>query len=271
MKANFCGFVVLVAALWPTAGVAGEGAVAGSQQASGGELRKFEKSVQAAQKNMPHGEPRPNSSRDSEEDESFGEALFGAFAEGMMEVAFAGLAEGGRSSLQRIEPGSESASRRDDGEILIPFLRYDYAAQHVSSDISARIHQFEGGFGPVALFLEDYTFSEQQPASTLKIKRHLLLYRMSANHRFELDIGAGQSVVEGWQRTGIGVMSFRGRYKFDQHFSIDFAPTWGDGMDDYELALHVGRQYGSLKIGYRSLQSPDVSLSGPFAGAALYF
>lgn len=87
----------------------------------------------------------------------------------------------------------------------------------------------------------------------------------------EIDIGLGESVISGMQRTAVGVVSLRGRFMFGENVSVDIMPIWGSGMSDYELAMQWGRQFGSMRIGYRTLRSPVVSLSGPFAGLALYF
>lgn len=233
-------------------------------------LHGFEKSVQSAPENNQQNAPRTESSRRREHDDGVGYELGEELVEGFMDVAMTLLAEGGRSTLRRLDPAADAPSHRDDGDPSIPFVRYDFGYQRVSARIDAHINRLEGGYGPVALFLEDYSFNETSPASTLNIRRHMLLYRMSGKLA-EIDIGLGESVISGMQRTAVGAVSLRGRFMLGENVSMEFMPIWGGGMSDYELALQWGRQYGSLKTGYRTLHSPGASLSGPFAGFALYF
>lgn len=233
-------------------------------------LHSFEKSVQSAPENNRQSNPQTASSPRREHDDGVGHELGEEIIEGLLDVTMTILAEGGRSTLRRLDPATDVPLQRTDGDPSIPFVRYDFGYQRVSANIDAHINRFEGGYGPVALFLEDYSFNETSPASTLKIQRHMLLYRMSGKLA-EIDFGFGESVISGMQRTTVGAVSLRGRFVIDENVSIEVMPIWGGGMSDYELALQWGRQFGSLKIGYRALYSPDVSLSGPFAGFALYF
>jgi hypothetical protein len=233
-------------------------------------LHSFEKSVQSAPENNRQNNPQTASSPRREHDDGVGYELGEEIIEGLLDVTMTILAEGGRSTLRRLDPAMDATLQRTDGDPSIPFVRYDFGYQRVSANIDAHINRLEGGYGPVALFLEDYSFNETSPASTLKIQRHMLLYRMSGK-RAEIDMGLGESVISGMRRTTVGAVSLRGRFMLGENVSMEIMPVWGGGMSDYELALQWGRQYGSLKIGYRTLHSLDASLSGPFAGFALYF
>ena len=233
-------------------------------------LHRFEKSIQSATESNKQSDPLPESYYRTKHDDGIGHELGDALVEELVNVAMTILAEGGKSTLQRLDPATEGRLYRNEGDPSIPFVRYDFAYQQVSANIDARSSRLEGGYGPVALFLEDYSFNETLPASTLDIQRQMLLYRMSGQQA-EFDIGLGQSVITGAGRTVVGAVSLRCRFTLGENVSMEILPVWGGGMSDYELALYWGRQYGSLKIGYRSLSSPDVSLNGPFAGFALYF
>ncbi|MDD5057589.1 MAG: hypothetical protein PHQ60_06930 [Sideroxydans sp.] len=241
-----------------------------AQGADTSELHKFEKSVQPSPPENQQNRHHADRSHDSEHDDGFGSELLGSFTQAMMELTMNMFAAGGASSLQRLDQGAGESPYRNKGEPVIPFARYDFAYQQVSSDITAHVNRFEGGYGPAALLLEDYTFNESAPSATLDIKRQMVLYRMSVGQH-EVDLGLGQSTIVGMQRTSISAVSVRVRFMLGENISIDVNPVWGDGMDDYELALHYGMQYGALKIGYRSLNTPGASLSGPFAGLALYY
>lgn len=233
-------------------------------------LGNFEKDIQPESAGDKQNEHRKESPRRKEQDDGLGGELVEGVVQGLAGVTIGILAGGGGASLQRIAPGGDASLYRKDGEPLIPFARYDFAYQRVSADISAHINRFEGGYGPVALYLEAYTFNEKSPDSTLEIQRQMILYRMSGQ-RTEIDIGLGKSIIVGRLRTEINALSIRGRFVLDDNLSIDVQPIWGDRMNDYELTVLYGRQFASLKMGYRSLTSPGASLSGPFAGFALYF
>lgn len=268
MRTRIDCVVVLAAVLGMTAGIAAA-QDSTSQSTDTSELHRFEKSIQPPEYNKPT-QPHTEYEHHREHGDGSGSDLVDDLGQGLVDLAMNMLEAGGVSSLQRLEPGADPSQHRNDGDLLIPFVRYDFAYQRVSSDITAHFNRFEGGYGPVALFLEDYAFSEQSPPSSLTVKRQMFLYRMSGS-KAEMDIGLGQTVILGTQRTVINALSVRGRIMFDENISIDIFPIWGDGMADYELALHYGRKYGSLMIGYRSLNSYSTSLEGPFAGFALYF
>jgi hypothetical protein len=267
----------MVGAMVIAAGAAAAQENNSSQASSGSEstgvLHGFEESVQSASEKSSQNQSRTKSYQKGQAHGAGGELAEGiaeGFAEGLVNVAMYVLSEGGASSMERIDPGADASLRRNEGDPLIPFVRYDFGYQRVSANITARINRFEGGYGPVALFLEDYTLSERLPASTLKIKRHMFLYRMSMN-RVEIDIGLGKSVIAGMRRTVIDAVPLRVRAMLTENVSVDLMFVGGDGMDDSEVALHWGRQFGSFKVGHRTLHSDGASLSGPFAGMAFYF
>ncbi len=89
---------------------------------------------------------------------------------------------------------------------------------------------------------------------------------MSLSRTAEVDFGLGRSIVYGTQRTELNAISLPVRLVVSENVALELHPIWADTMDDYEIALNWGRQYRSLKIGYRSLVAADASLSGPFAG-----
>ncbi len=274
MKAEMWRVAVLAGSLAMSVDIAAAHEDGSSPRSSGAQgvdtsvLHGFERSVQAASGSSNQNNPQSSGRRGH--DDGIAHELGEELVQGVVDVAMTILSEGGRSTLRRLDPATDVPLQRNDGEPSIPFVRYDFAYQQVSSNIDAHINRLEGGYGPIAVFLEDYSFNETSPTSTLKIQRHMLLYRMSGQQA-EVDIGLGESVISGMQRTTVGAVSLRGRFVIDENFSIEVMPIWGGGMSDYELALQWGRQYGSLKVGYRALYSPDVSLSGAFAGFALYF
>lgn len=229
-------------------------------------LRKFEKSVQPRPGNPAESSPPP-APRNREVHDDLGDRLANELVNTAMDV----VADLGEFTMQRVSPEADAALRRNDGDILIPFVRYDFAYQDVSANIFANSHRLEAGYGPFALLLEDYTFHEQLPADTLTISRQLLLYRMSANRMIEVDFGLGQSIISDAQHTTLNSISLPVRLLVSENVALELRPTWSETMDDYEIALHWGRQFGSVTIGYRTLISPGETLGGPFAGFAVYY
>jgi hypothetical protein len=49
-------------------------------------------------------------------------------------------------------------------------------------------------------------------------------------------------------------------------WGIELSPAWADGVSDYDIAVLLSQRYGSLKLGYRWLRSPNESLDGPYVG-----
>jgi len=92
-----------------------------------------------------------------------------------------------------------------------------------------------------------------------------------SGQHIEIDFGLGRSVVSGAKRTAMNAFSLRGKFMLTDNASVDFTPVWGNGMDDYELALHWEGSLVRFAVGYRSLQTSGASLNGPFVGFALYF
>ena len=50
---------------------------------------------------------------------------------------------------------------------------------------------------------------------------------------------------------------------------IELRPAWAEHIQDYDAALLLGWRFASVKIGYRWVESPHESLSGPYAGLSL--
>ncbi len=175
------------------------------------------------------------------------------------------------ATLQRLNASADPAIRRNEGDTLLPFVRYDFFRQSVATNVSANDQRLEAGYGPVAFLLEHYMFREQIPNATLTIERQMFLYRASFDRTVEVDFGVGQTNIYGLQRTTLSSVSIPIRIAFNDNVTLEFRPTKADTMDDYEAALHFGGQYGSFKVGYRTLVGSGASLSGPFAGFAAYY
>ncbi len=57
----------------------------------------------------------------------------------------------------------------------------------------------------------------------------------------------------------------------NDRWGLEFRPTWAylakyTTIKDYDLALHIKHGVAGIKLGYRWVKSPFVSLDGPYAG-----
>lgn len=261
-RANLSAIKLLIVAILCIANSAYSQDNSTSSSNDNSKLRKFERSIQPSQQSAAATATTRYDSRYNLHADT-GIHLGGEFMDWIGEL--------GQQTWQRLDLLESGASRRKEGDFPIPFIRYDFAYQNVASNIHANSHRLEAGYGPFAVLLEEYTFKEAAPDNTLTFSRQLLLYRMSADPMFEVDVGVGQSVVSGEQSTSLATLSLPVRVVLGENAALEFRPAWAGGMSDYELALHVGQQYGSIKVGYRALNSPDSTLSGPFAGFSVYY
>jgi len=238
-------------------------------------LRKFEKSVKAPPGQQPAAAPAPapaprqtdNGYRHDQQSGDLGDELVGDIANVILDAA----GQMGALTFQRLTSEADDSVRREPGDILIPFVRYDFFRQSVNASIYANDNRIEAGFGPIAVLLEEYIFHNRATGSGLTIDRQMFLYRMSPSKDFEFDLGLGQTTLAGVERTPLGSFSIPAKLRVAEGVVVEFIPTWSGIMSDYEAALHWGMQYGSLKVGYRYLSTPTANLKGPYAGFALYF
>jgi hypothetical protein len=235
---------------------------------SGGTLGKFEKDVQ------PPADPAPRPAdgdrrrdREHHDGDSLGDELVSSFGDLVVSI-FADL---GNQTLLRLAPDAQPPVRRDDGDILIPFVRYDFAYQHITSSINADSNRLEAGYGPYAFSLEQYTFRESAPSFTLTVDSATFLYRISLSKAAEVDFGLGHTTITGAQRTTLNTVTLPVKIALTDNTALELRPAWSGTLADYELALHWGMPYWSAKIGVRTLNSPGTSLRGPFAGFSLHF
>jgi len=79
-------------------------------------LHRFERNVQSASEYNPQNNSQPESSRSRDHDEGIGHELGEEFVDGLVNVTMSILAEGGRSSLQRLDPATDASLQRIDGD-----------------------------------------------------------------------------------------------------------------------------------------------------------
>ncbi len=174
-------------------------------------------------------------------------------------------------TMDRLDPRADITLRRDDGDVLIPYARYDFGYQEVSSSISGYDNRLEFGFGAASMQVEDYRLYDRKYGAALTIDRYLLQYRVSVNRRSELDFGVGQTELLGASYTALGTVSMAARVILADNLMLELRPTWARTVQDYDAAVALTLPYWSLKAGYRTMTSPGGTLQGPYVGFALHY
>ncbi len=279
---------------WLAVALALASPVAHAQPDSGDSpLRKFEKGAQppGAPPSAPQPAPSPpagqqqgsTASADSG-DNWFGELLEVLFGDNHASSgnADSGASGGGNTqfhtfldrptdlTLERLDARTDITLRRDEGDVLIPYVRYDFAYQQLSSSISGYDNRLELGYGVASLLVEDYRLYDRAYATALTLDRYLLQYRVSLNRRSEFDFGVGETEMLGANYTQLGTVSLAARFILADNLLLEVRPTWARTIQDYEAAIALTQPYWSLKAGYRSMTSPGGTLQGPFIGLALH-
>lgn len=173
-------------------------------------------------------------------------------------------------TMQRMDSEADDTVRRNDGDVLIPYVRYDFSYHHVSSSISGIDNRIEVGYGVIGILADNYLLNDSAYGTSLSVDRYLLQYRLSINKRGELDMGVGETYLMGANSTQFNTVSLAGRIIVDDHLMFEFRPSWTSAIQDYEGAVAYTGSGWSLKSGYRSMTSPGGTLQGPFIGFALH-
>jgi hypothetical protein len=174
-------------------------------------------------------------------------------------------------TMARLDPRTDITVRRDEGDILIPYARYDFGYQTLSAGIHGYDNRLEAGFGVVSVLFEDYRLYDRNFGVGLTVDRYLLQYRISVNRRSEFDFGIGQTDLMGATLTQLGTVSVTGRIMLVDNLLLELRPAWARTVQDYDGALVLTLPYWSLKAGYRSMTSPGGTLQGPYIGFALHY
>lgn len=238
----------------------------GLSGAGADELRDFEEDANRSSK--PDGppsdrdDPRHPPKRDHHfEAEGWEDACF--------KIAILSMGVGLAQSLERVN--GEGDNPRQVGEPLIPFVRLDGAWQDVTGDVEAVDTYIQGGYGPLALDYRHTRYTESQPRSHLDLHWAHVLARMSYGDQVEADLGLGGFWMEGATHSSGTSFTTALLVYPDEHWGVEFRPTWasldgGSTIRDCDLALHLRQGVASVKLGYRWVKSPHITLDGPYAG-----
>lgn len=223
---------------------------------------------------------RDNCNSDSPcEDDDLSTILFDIFADLAVDL----ITWSGQTSLDRISipadrrAGTDAVSNvdwlvpRKPGEPLIPFLRFDFAYQVCSSDLTAQNYRLETGYGPVGVTLIETRYHEQSPGDDLRIRRFHLAYRMSFASNLEVDFGLGSATIHGNTTRSYGVFTVPILFRATDGLSIEYRPAWYENVSDHDIGLLFSASYYSVKLGYRALSTQTESLKGPYLGLAVHY
>ena len=255
--------------------------------AEAGKLREFEKDATSKKSSSSKGSSsRRHYNDDDDDDDHRGVGLpVHAYRGigGIGEVLGAGL---GRSfdrmspPLRLIENNAAGTvttevrvvEARQPGAALIPILRMDLDYQYVDSDIEALGLHAEAGYGALAVQGRQTRFEEDN-GDGLNVTTLAGLLRASMGDSVELDLALGAVQFDGEEEHWGFSVGTPILVHYNEHIGFEYRPTWsrinGNSIREGDLALLLGLDHLSLKIGYRTLRSPNLELDGPYAGVSV--
>ena len=88
----------------------------------------------------------------------------------------------------------------------------------------------------------------------------------------KIDIGIGKIQMSGNTENTGGSFNLGFNINIQDQFMVSYTPIWsnvnGKSVRDYDFNLRIPYELTALKLGYRSLSSPQYNLDGPYAGLA---
>jgi len=198
-------------------------------------------------------------------------SVFGYIAGSITRGIFGVFIDGGRASFERVSNPVASRAHglvpRKPGDPLLPFARVDISFRSIDMSLHAIDLLTEAGYGPFAIQYNESHYHENNPTDRMMISEFFGLYRIALGSSAELDLGGGTLTLHGNASTNRGAITFPILiHPQGSHLGVEFRPAWAESIGDYDLALMYSFTYSSLKAGYRWVESPNASLSGPYVG-----
>jgi hypothetical protein len=171
---------------------------------------------------------------------------------------------GGASSVQ-------VARNRPDGYPVVPVVRSEVGWMWVDSHVQAVDVGLEAGYAFLALEGRWTEFMEEDPGESLGYGHLHVLYRMALMD-LEIGVGLGPSWLKGDRTRTSMAATLPVRYWPSERWGIEIRPVWtgfdGVGLRDIDTSLLYRREYWTVSLGYRWIESDaDVEgLSGIRAG-----
>lgn len=248
-----------------------------SLQASSGELGDFQKDIAKSKKenNARYNKCINCSSHD--DSESFFDILFGDFVDAIANETAEVISEGGRTSNQRINGKSSNSDleKRQPGEILIPFYRFNINTQHVNDQIDAIDLKMEIGKGAIGFEFRTTKYTDDITDEELKYNQIQYFHRMSFGNKIGVNLGIGYGKMNGVDSFDGLILSAPILFHNSHHLGFEIRPsvfnTDGVSVSDLDLsALYTYRKL-AFRIGHRSLESPNVDIDGYYIGIDFIF
>jgi len=162
---------------------------------------------------------------------------------------------------------------RKIGSPLLPNIRFDINRQKVSSNVHSNDVRIEGGESLIGVQLRMTKFEEIKPADSLNFVSIHGLYRLSYGNTFNINLGAGVSVLSGNENTSGLSLTVPFYWHFHKNMGVEYKPIVtsfnGNIVTDQDLGVLFSYKAASFIVGYRSLSSVEESLSGPYFGFSL--
>ncbi len=230
----------------------------------GGRLRRFE-SKTAESGSPPSGSPPPARTRThSDESSVMDELMLDLFVRPLV----FGMVAGGAY-------GMELSGNRVYGDPIFPMVRLDTGVQYISSDITAYGYGVELGQAILAADFRHTYYNDRLFDDTLHFYQLHALYRMGFGRRVETNLALGGMWLRGEESASAFSLGFPVRYWPSRRLGVEVRPMFGffeaGTLNDLEAGILLRYAHGSLRLGYRWVESRGERLSGPRIGFSVRF
>lgn len=158
---------------------------------------------------------------------------------------------------------------------LKPTLQLDIAYQPPRQQISAYDIRLELGSGPVGAQARVTHYKETNPSDHMNLFHLHGLARLIKSNDFGFNLGLGISQLNGNNQTSGISFTLPMSWYVSSGVAIEFKPTLFQLHDtllsDIDSSLVFITEAGNLNLGYRSINSRDVTISGPYLGLSIRY
>lgn len=162
---------------------------------------------------------------------------------------------------------------REPGSPLLPLFRLDGNKQVLNNGVFGDDLRIELGRSLLGAQLRLTNFKETSPPDSLRLTSIHGLYRLSYGNTVGVNLGAGISNLQGNSNaTGFSITTPI-YWHFHKHFGFEYKPVFsyfnGTNVTDSDASLMFNYHAASLVLGYRTLSSPNETLSGAYLGFSI--
>lgn len=187
------------------------------------------------------------------------------------------LVIGGQNSQERIDEKGESGSSRarKPGELLLPFFKLNVNTQHVSESIDGLDVKLEVGRGLLAAEVRATRYQEKAVNEKLDYQQLQAFYRMLFGNTLGVNIGIGWGRLRGDDTYSGWLFTLPIIWHDRKHWAIELRPGWFDAdgvsLTEFDGSVLYAYQRLAFRVGYRTLESPNNSIDGPYLGLDYIF